>query len=337
MIIQSSNVNMNSSRNYVSKQEENTSITTWGSSSGVRDENMVEEALESADVSREETTEVKEKVQKTQQEENPYKGKTKYQIQSEVINYLLDLFFGDGDKDSFKESMGKSWGASAQKFGGVYTKSGFFHERETTTFQTTGSVVTADGRELSFRVHVEMTRSFTSFVMNQVQFGAERLCDPLVINLNSNVASVSDQKFLFDLDMDEEEESISMPSRGSGFLALDKNGNGKIDDGSELFGAKSGDGFADLEEYDIDKNGWIDEADAIFDKLRIWVKDEKGNDKLLKLKEAGVGAIYLKNAQTQFSLNSRYGNRTNAYIRKTGIFLYENGGTGTVQHLDLVQ
>ncbi len=52
-------------------------------------------------------------------------------------------------------------------------------------------------------------------------------CDPLVINLNSNVAEVSDQKFFFDLDADGEEEGISRLYEDSGYLALDLNGNGR--------------------------------------------------------------------------------------------------------------
>lgn len=43
-------------------------------------------------------------------------------------------------------------------------------------------------------------------------------------------------------------------------LSLDQNGNGEIDNGTELFGTKSGDGFADLARYDLDYNGWIDET-----------------------------------------------------------------------------
>ena len=78
---------------------------------------------------------------------------------------------------------------------------------------------------------------------------------------------------MFDIDADGEEESISYLQGGSGYLALDKNGDGVINDGSELFGTKSGDGFADLAEYDADGNGWIDENDPIFDKLLIWAKD----------------------------------------------------------------
>ena len=164
-----------------------------------------------------------------------------------------------------------------------------------------------------------------------------RLCDPLVINSNSSSAHVSDQKFYFDLDGDGKLDEISRLAAGSGFLALDKNGDGKINDGNELFGTKSKDGFADLATYDEDGNGWIDENDPIFDKLQIWTKDARGRDILCAIGKAGIGAIYLGNEQTDFSLNSSKDNSTNALVRKTGIFLYENGGCGTIQHLDMVR
>lgn len=323
MVIQSSNVAMSGRRHYLSKQEEKSSTICWGTP-----ENEEEKISTSG-----------KQTKKIQGKENPYKGKTIHQIQSEVINYLLNLFFGEGEGwNPMTSQMGGGTGSgSVQEFGGTHIQSSFYFESETTHFESKGKAVTADGRELEFNIEVEMTRSFTSYTEKYINFGAPKLCDPLVINLNTNIAGVSDQKFLFDINADGSQESISVLNKNSGFLALDHNGNGRIDDGSELFGTRSGDGFADLEEYDIDKNGWIDEADAVFDRLRIWTKDEGGNDRLMKLKEAGIGAICLKNADTQFSLNSRFGNRTNAYIRKTGIFMYENGTTGTLQHLDLVQ
>ncbi|MFQ8776527.1 MAG: hypothetical protein ACLR78_02345 [Roseburia sp.] len=83
-----------------------------------------------------------------------------------------------------------------------------------------------------------------------MDFGKPRLCDPLVINLDSNIANVSDQKFYFDIDADGSDDSISMLNSGSGYLALDRNGDGIINDGSELFGTQSGNGFADLAAYD---------------------------------------------------------------------------------------
>ena len=159
--------------------------------------------------------------------------------------------------------------------------------------------------------------------------------DPLVINLDTSVAKVTDQKFMFDLNSDGEMEEMSFVAGGSGFLALDKNGDGLINDGSELFGTKSGDGFKDLSQYDKDGNGWIDEADNIFKDLVIWTKDENGEDYLMSLSKADIGAIYLGSASTEFSLNEMETNNTNAVIRSTGVFLREsNGAVGTIQHVD---
>ncbi|NLX64607.1 MAG: hypothetical protein GX022_07535 [Clostridiaceae bacterium] len=118
-------------------------------------------------------------------------------------------------------------------------------------------------------------------------------------------------------------------------MALDRNNNGIIDDGSELFGPQSGNGFGELAFYDEDQNGWIDENDEIFYKLRIWTLDEKGNKILLALGQVGIGAIYLGNIRSEYGLKTS-GNSSLGQIRSTGIFLKENGQVGTIQHVDLV-
>ena len=223
---------------------------------------------------------------------------------------------------------------TGESVGGEFASWNYYSEQETTSFETKGTVITADGRQIDFNVSMKMSRRFEMRTKEVINFGASRCTDPLVINLDSNVCNVSDQKFLFDLDSDGTEESISMLGKGSGFLALDKNGDGDINDGSELFGTASGDGFADLMQYDQDGNGWIDEADEIFDKLRIWQMNEDGTSTLVALGKAGVGAICLGTADTEFSLNS-YDNTNNAVIRKTGMFLYENGMVGTMQQVDM--
>lgn len=210
-----------------------------------------------------------------------------------------------------------------------------FMESENTSFSTTGTVKTADGREISFNLDVSMSRNFVQHTKETVQNVASFI-DPLVINLNGNIAEVSDQKFYFDLDADGEEDLISKLCEDSGYLALDVNNDGKINDGSELFGTKSGDGFEDLSAYDEDGNGWIDENDHIWNKLKIWVQDENGNSKLYSLAEQGVGAICLQKVSTEFGQRDNSG-EINAAIRNTGIFLYENGTAGTVQHLDLAR
>lgn len=255
-------------------------------------------------------------------------------IRQQTLNYLLYILFGRRVADSTLSSWEEISSVGQEKSGSNYS---FFYysEDETTCFDTEGTVKTADGRELPFHISVEMSRSFVQASESVIHYGQPVLCDPLVINLDNNVADVKDQKFLFDLDADGEEESISMLGSRSGYLALDENEDGIINDGSELFGTKSGNGFADLAQYDKDGNGWIDEADAIFSRLQIWTQEEDGSSKLLSLSEAGVGAIYLGYENTDFSLNRLQDNTTNAVIRKTGMFLYENGNSGTVQQLDL--
>ncbi len=217
------------------------------------------------------------------------------------------------------------------------TQTYHYEELETTDFSAQGKVVTRDGKELTFQFGMTMSRSFKEFYASESIQQEIQLCDPLVINLDTDIAEVLDQKFLFDLDTDGSKESVSSLSSGSGYLAVDKNQDGVINDGSELFGTATGDGFSELGQFDSDKNGWIDEGDEVWKSLQIWCMDSKGNSHLYKLAEKGLGAISLQHVDTMFSLNSSEENTTNARIRKTGIFLYENGGVGTVQHVDLAK
>lgn len=211
-------------------------------------------------------------------------------------------------------------------------QSGFVSGEEHTAFTSTGTAVTADGRTIDFGISVEMSRSFEAAY--EIAGKEEVYTDPLVINLDTDAASLSDVSFYFDLDADGKAEEISGLDSASGFLALDKNGDGKINDGSELFGAKTGDGFAELAQYDQDGNGWIDENDEIFSQLSVWVQSGNGEGKLLSLAEADVGAIFLGSRSTQFTLTDTQG-QEGAAVRKTGLYLKESTGlAGTVQHVD---
>lgn len=208
-------------------------------------------------------------------------------------------------------------------------------EQEAVHVQAGGYVQTEDGRSISFGVDLNMSREFASQV-NIESTQQVVMTDPLVINMDDLPAGVTDMTFQFDIDCDGKLDEISMLREGSGFLALDKNGDGKINDGSELFGTRSGDGFADLAAYDEDGNGWIDENDEIFSKLRIWSKDKDGNDVLKTLKEADVGAIYLGSASSQFSITDEKNNDVLGAVRATGVYLKESTGmAGTVQQVDL--
>lgn len=212
----------------------------------------------------------------------------------------------------------------------------YFEESESASFSTTGTVKTSDGREISFHVNVGMSREFQEYYKEDLELASFKFCDPLVINLDTDVAQLEDQTFYFDIDGDGEQDEIAQLKSGSGYLALDLNGDGVIGDGKELFGTESGNGFADLAKYDEDGNGWIDENDAVWSKLKIWSKDENGKDVLYSLEEKGVGAICLQNVSTNFTQKGAEGQTLGA-IRNTGVFLYENGNVGTVQHVDVAK
>jgi hypothetical protein len=191
--------------------------------------------------------------------------------------------------------------------------------------------IKAEGKEMELSLNVNLSRSFTQQASLRIE-SLQALRDPLVINLDGLMPSLSSKTFSFDIDSDGESEQISQLKAGNGFLALDKNSNGKIDDGSELFGTKSGNGFKDLSIYDDDKNGWIDENDAIFDKLRVWRKTET-QDKLVALGELGIGAIFLGESETPFSLKTDK-NELLGEIKKSGFVVYENGKAGIISQID---
>jgi len=114
---------------------------------------------------------------------------------------------------------------------------------------------------------------------------------PIVLDLNKNgiTSTKLDNTVYFDHDNNGFKEATAWIEKDDGLLALDKNGNGKIDNGSELFGnhtvsntaygytdPKATNGYEALKTYDINNDNVIDEKDEIFSKLKIW-KDENLN------------------------------------------------------------
>ncbi len=208
------------------------------------------------------------------------------------------------------------------------------YEREQMSFSAEGQVKTADGQTINFSVQLNMAREFYQEKNLSLRAGDAVKIDPLVLNFNGAAAELTDTKFSFDLDSDGREEQISFVGPGSGFLALDSNEDNVINNGRELFGPNSVNGFAALAQYDEDQNGWIDENDSVFDKLRIWTKDAQGNDSLFALGQKGIGAIYLGNIDSPFQIKNAE-NTLQGEVKRSGIYLKEDGSAQTVQQVDL--
>lgn len=219
-------------------------------------------------------------------------------------------------------------------FGVEYEYHEVYEESEITQFAATGVVKTADGKEIEFSVQFALQRSYRETLDISVRIGDPPKKDPLVINFSGNAAQLTDQRFRFDLEGDGTQEEIPLLASGSGYLVLDKNGNGKVDNGKELFGPATGQGFNELAAYDQDGNRWIDENDAVYKQLRLWQPSSNDPARLLNLQEAQVGAISLAHLATPFSLKDAQ-NQSLGEVRSTSVYLKEGGGAGTVQQIDL--
>jgi len=202
------------------------------------------------------------------------------------------------------------------------------YESEKTSVCGSGVVKTCDGQEISFNYGLNMAREFNSQKVFD-ESGSLVLRDPLVLSFDGKASELTNARQNFNLDADGQLESIPGLAASSGFLVFDRNGNGKADDGSELFGATSGNGFSELATFDLDQNGWIDEGDPIYAQLAIW-----SGDSWSSLAGRGVGALYTGAVDAPFSLKNS-DNGLLGEIRAAGIYLSETGSVGSLQQLDL--
>jgi hypothetical protein len=119
----------------------------------------------------------------------------------------------------------------------VHRRIEFQSEMEQTSFQAQGTVQTSDGRSIQFSADLYMERQFRSA---SVTTEAVQATDPLVVNLSGGPVRLSGAKVAFDLNSDGKTENISFVAGGSGFLAVDSNGDGQVNNGSELFRTENG-------------------------------------------------------------------------------------------------
>jgi len=212
-----------------------------------------------------------------------------------------------------------------------FSSTSVHEEAQQTSYQAKGNVTTADGRSISFSAGLMMQRyERTETSVSFDATNAPKRTDPLVLNLSTDQVRLTGSSVAFDLNSDGSKEKLAVLTSGSAYLVLDRNHNGKIDNGSELFGPASGNGFSDLSQLDSDHNGWIDENDAAYSQLAVW----NPGGTMKSLADAGVGAIALQNRATPYTLKE--GGKELADVRATGIFLTESGEAKTIQQVDMV-
>ncbi len=229
--------------------------------------------------------------------------------------------------NNLSQGSSDNWGLSIDYSSSV-------EEVESISFETSAIVNTADGKTIEVDLAFNSSRSYKQHESVSIRAG-QALKDPLVLNFSGSSLELSSQRFEFDLDVDDQIDQVPIFQSDSAYLALDKNNDGEINNGSELFGALTGDGFHELSKYDEDNNGWIDEADTVFTDLKLFTPGVDGRGQLITLTEKGVGAIHLGNIITPFQLVDVESNNLSGQIRSSGLYLMESGSSGTIQQIDL--
>ena len=167
--------------------------------------------------------------------------------------------------------------------------------KDTGTNDSIDSDVTGDGKATT---NVTKTSQFT-LESGESDMTRDAGITPIVIDLNGNgiqTVARADAQGAFDLFGNGKAVVSGWISGDDGFLAVDTNGNGKIDGINELFGgASKGDGFAKLASFDSNGDGLVNDLDSAFGQLQIW-RDANGNHQtdageLMGLADAGVASL----------------------------------------------
>ncbi len=126
--------------------------------------------------------------------------------------------------------------------------------------------------------------------------------DPLVLKLGGGAVHTTNRlgsNVMFDMNADGIRDRTGWITADEAFLVLDRNGNGSIDDVSEMFSeyasASAATGFGALAELDSHRDGWVKRSDKAFGKLQLWtdinVNGLTDAGELHALKEFGIIAL----------------------------------------------
>jgi RTX calcium-binding nonapeptide repeat (4 copies) len=156
--------------------------------------------------------------------------------------------------------------------------------------------------------------------------------DPLVLDLNGDgvtLTGVRGSNAFFDFNGDGFATRTGWVAPTDGLLAIDKNGNGKIDDITELFGTATQNGFEVLSALDSNHDGKIDAADTAWSTLRLWV-DANSNGQteageLHLLSDTNIASLSLTTTPTpDVTINGNSVVATSTFTRLDG----STGGVG---------
>jgi hypothetical protein len=188
---------------------------------------------------------------------------------------------------------------------------------------TTGNTTQASSVQLEFKFEFSASVTTTEATVQQG--------DPIVFDLDGDGIELSNYQngARFDLMGTGRAQQAAFVNGGDAFLALDRNKDGVINSGLELFGEQHGarNGFEELRKFDLNGDGAINRNDAIFNELRLFKDNGNGETEageLIGLAEAGIDEILLN--YRDVNERAAGGNR----LTQIGAYLKNDGSRGTV-------
>ncbi|GAB2934956.1 hypothetical protein [Rheinheimera gaetbuli] len=189
-----------------------------------------------------------------------------------------------------------------------------------------GQLQMQDGSSVSFNFELSMQVSWARY-----SYIEQPLQDPLIVSLDNSPAKLTDSHTDFDLFNNGTAVQLPQLAAQQFYLAYDRNNDKQVNNGAELFGPQSGQGFAELAAFDDNGNGFIDPGDDIWQYLYLW----RPKQDLLTMAEAKLGAFSVSSAATPMPLLDKQ-QQKQGEIQRSGLAFTEDARPVLVQQIDLV-
>lgn len=183
------------------------------------------------------------------------------------------------------------------------------------------------------------SKSFSSVFTDYQDATTAPKVDPLMLDLNGDglaTTNLDQSDVYFDLDSNGFAERTAWIDANDGLLVLDRDGDGKITNGQELFGdqtllsngTRATSGFEALREFDDNKDGKIDASDIVYLKLKVWQDLNRDGvsqaEEMKSLADVGIKAVNLNSTVTGAA--DAMGN----IQRRLGSFVKTDGSDGQI-------
>lgn len=213
----------------------------------------------------------------------------------DAADKVFNAFFGDFNSDFFGED-GVDFGAQFQQILNDFLGAGGLSP----ALASGHPAAQGQGQSQGVVQLVQLEFSFEFSARIEITEAKVKESDPLILDLDGDGFELTTytRGARFDILGNGEKQQTAFVHGGDAFLALDRNGDGVINSGRELFGDQNGaeHGFAELRKLDSNGDGVINNRDRDFGKLLLFKDNGNGiteAGELITLEAAGIEELSL--------------------------------------------